>query len=320
MSSGPAADRRMLATPCSTRSPTKCPYSSLMPLKRSQSISNRPRPWVMSVRRRCCRCRWKPRRFARPVSSSVRVSSSVCVRRWLVARSVSSAVCRSRLRRRRRPMRLCSFSTTRMMARRRKWASRRGSRSTSWSNSSWRNSTSMPGLDTMASALRAWSPISRPSSPKNSRAPRRLATRSSPKSRSTEPCAMTNIVVPRSPRRKSFSPGSTRRWRPICANSVYSSAVSEAAGSSTSMSAWRRSGGPLSRFTLRSPEATGDRGYHRKGFIPGRTTRGARTGRPHIPHAAAAGTVGWNCSSSVEPFSATVEDCAPWMVCVTASK
>jgi len=27
-----------------------------------------------------------------------------------------------------------------------------------------------------------------------------------------------------------------------------------------------------------------------------------------------------NCSSSVEPFSAVVDDLPPWIVCVTASK
>ena len=40
--------------------------------------------------------------------------------------------------------------------------------------------------------------------------------------------------------------------------------------------------------------------------------------RRNLNHAAARAS--WNCSSSVEPFSATVEDCPPWMVWVTASK
>ena len=37
-------------------------------------------------------------------------------------------------------------------------------------------------------------------------------------------------------------------------------------------------------------------------------------------YAAALPVSPWNCSSSVEPFSATVDDWLPWIVCVTASK
>src|SRR4249919_696838 len=206
MSPSPTTERRMLATLCRTRSPTRWPCSSLTCLKRSQSTSTSPKPLSEPVRRRSARCWARPRRLCRPVSSSVRISASVWLSWCAVARSESSADCRSWLRRRRRRIRPCSLSTTRMIARRRKWETRPGSLSTRRWNSSWRSSISSPSVLATASALRAWSPISRPSSPKNSSGPRRLAIRSSPKSRSIAPEAITYMVVPRSPRRNSVSP------------------------------------------------------------------------------------------------------------------
>src|SRR5690606_4129984 len=128
----------------------------------------------------------------------------------------------------RRRINPCSLSTTRMIARRRKNETTSGLRSTSRWNSSWRNSSNSPSVTTPASALRAWSPINRPSSPKNSRGPSILPTRSSPKSSSTAPLAITYMVVPRSPRRNRASPARTRRDRATEANSAYSSSESSA--------------------------------------------------------------------------------------------
>src|SRR5690606_22138048 len=103
-----------------------------------------------------------------------------------------------------------------------------GERSASAPNSSWRSSSSTVLPTAIASALRAWSPISRPSSPKKPCRPSRRGTRSSPNTSSITPWTTTYIVVPRSPRRNSVSPGATRRGRPTCSNSAYSSAVSTA--------------------------------------------------------------------------------------------
>ena len=77
-------------------------------------------------------------------------------------------------------------------------------------------------LAAMASALRAWSPISRPSSPKNSRGAQALGDEVVAEVEIDRACAITYMVVPRSPRRNRFSPASTRRMRPTAANSAYS--------------------------------------------------------------------------------------------------
>src|SRR5690606_25598654 len=235
MSFGPATARSRLATLCSTRSPARWPWASLIALNRSQSTSTRVVPAMPPLRWRCSTCSEKPRRLVRPVSSSVRVSTSVWFSRCAVERRVSSAFCRSWLRRRRRAISACSLQTTRMIALRRNCASSCGSRAASRSNSRRPSSSSTPSPAMVASALRAWSPINRPSSPKNSRAPRRLPTRSSPKSRSTSPPATTNMLVPRSPRRNRACPASTRRAWPTCANRAYSAGVRvEATASSPS--------------------------------------------------------------------------------------
>src|SRR5690606_28757738 len=53
--------------------------------------------------------------------------------------------------------------------------------------------------------------------------------------------------------------------------------------------------------------------------IPAPGPEAARHAGPATAQATATAR-SWNCSSSVEPFRATVELCPPWMVWVTASK
>ncbi|MNI62116.1 hypothetical protein D3C73_1174220 [compost metagenome] len=119
-SCSPAIERRMLPMLCSTRSPAWWPWRSLICLKRSQSISSNACGGPSSCVWHSCRYRARPRRLCRPVSSSVRTSSRVCVSWWVVMYRLSSAASRSWLRRRSWLIRACSLVSTRRIVRRRK--------------------------------------------------------------------------------------------------------------------------------------------------------------------------------------------------------
>ena len=272
----------------------------------------------------------------------------------MVAYRLSSAACMSWLRRRSCRIRPCSLSTTRAIERRRNCATSAGSRSTSAWNSSGPSSNNCPSLPAVASALRVCSPISRPSSPKYSPGPRRLGGWSLPKSSSTWPRAMTYIKAPESPRRKIRSPACIAPARPTAANSPISRA--DRCAVPPWAASWTLPGpcvtlmaSSLDMMRLQSPpprgkmeHITGPAGLER---IPGQreaiavprwgvapsgagwaplplrlVSRANPAGHAPAGDRPQAAALSWNCSSSVEPFSAVVEDWPCWMAWVTVSK